>query len=62
MAKTVRINTRLSKDMMSRLDAVVIDANTGNLSDHIRAAISEYITRHEPAPQAPAPAPQHPVS
>lgn len=61
MTKTERVTTRLSEDMMARLDAIVA-ASIGDRSDHIRAAISDYIARHEPAPQAQAPSPLTPVS
>lgn len=61
MTKSVTLFVRVNPQLAARLDAIVA-ASIGDRSDHIRAAISEYITRHEPAPQAPAPAPQHPVS
>ena len=61
MTKTERVTTRLSEDMMARLDAIVA-ASIGDRSDHIRAAISDYIARHEPAPQGQAPSPLTPVS
>lgn len=61
MTKSVTLFVRVNPQLAARLDAVVA-ASIGDRSDHIRAAISEYITRHEPALQAPAPAPKHPAS
>lgn len=54
MTKSVTLFVRVNPQLAARLDAIVA-ASIGDRSDHIRAAISEYITRHEPAPQAPAP-------
>lgn len=51
--KTATIKARITPEVLRQLDTIVA-ASTGDRSDHIRAAIAEYITRHEPAPQ-PAP-------
>lgn len=49
--KTATVKARVVPEIVQQLDAIV-DANTGDRSDHIRQALIEYIARHPQALQA----------
>lgn len=47
MSKTEVIKVRITADQRSRLEAVVRQSGIGDLSDHIRKALDEYIRRSD---------------
>lgn len=46
MPKTAVLRARIDEATLERFDAIV-DAGIGDRSDHLRAAVQEYIRRHE---------------
>lgn len=45
MPKTAVLRARVDEATLERFDAIV-DAGVGDRSDHLRAAVQEYIRRH----------------
>jgi metal-responsive CopG/Arc/MetJ family transcriptional regulator len=55
MAKTAVLRARIDEQTVQEFDAIV-EAGIGDRSDHLRAAVIEYIQRHRVTPQAEPPA------
>jgi hypothetical protein len=58
MSKSEIVYLRITHEQRQSMDRIVSSSQIGNLSDHLRKAVSEYIQRHdtaaEPAPTSPA--------
>lgn len=46
MSKTEVIKVRVTPDQRNKLEAIVRQSGLGDLSDHIRKAVDEYLVRH----------------